>query len=70
VSERWVRLTTSEPAQPYDQISTLLGWLIRDPKGCTIDDAMIADLKQFGLTDASVKQLEALKGSERDGESI
>jgi CubicO group peptidase (beta-lactamase class C family) len=70
VSERWVRPTTSEPAQPYDQTSTLPWWLVRDPKGCTIEDAMIADLKQFGLTDASVKRLQALKGIDRDGESI
>jgi CubicO group peptidase (beta-lactamase class C family) len=70
LSEQWVRLTTTEPAQPYNPISTLLWWLVRDPRGSMIDDAMISDLKDFGLTEASVKQLEALKGIERDGESL
>jgi CubicO group peptidase (beta-lactamase class C family) len=68
ISEQWVRLTTTQPGQPYDPISTLLWWLIRDPRAYAVDDMMISDLKEFGLTEASVKKLEALKGIERDGE--
>jgi CubicO group peptidase (beta-lactamase class C family) len=66
VSEDWVRLSTAGPGQPHDPTSGLLWWLIRGPESFEMDDAMIADLKAEGLTEESLKKIEALKGKRFD----
>lgn len=70
VSEAWVRLSTGQPGQPYDPTCGLLWWITPARNAWAIDDAMIADLKETGLTDSSLKKIEALKGKEFDGEGV
>jgi CubicO group peptidase (beta-lactamase class C family) len=70
VSEEWVKLSTGQPGQPHDPTCGLLWWLIPGGEAYAIDDAMIADLKEVGLTDASLKKIEALKGKEFDGQGV
>ena len=36
----------------------------------SIDDAMMADLKEQGLTEGSLKKIEAIKGKEFDMEGV
>ncbi len=69
VSEEWVRLSTTKPGQPYDPTCGLLWWLVGGG-AFEIDDAMIADLKAEGLTEDSVKKVEALKGKKYDLEGV
>jgi CubicO group peptidase (beta-lactamase class C family) len=71
VSEEWVRLSTAQPGQPHESSCGLLWWLVRRGGDVfEIDDAMIADFKEAGLTEGSVKKLEALKGNRYDMEGV
>lgn len=70
VSPEWVKLSTSRPGQPYDPNCGLLWWLIHGHEAFVIDDAMVADFKESGLNEASVKKIEALKGKEFDREGV
>jgi CubicO group peptidase (beta-lactamase class C family) len=70
VSEEWVRLSTGQAGQPFVPICGLLWWLIPDREAFLIDDAMIADLKAIGLTEESVRKVEALRGKEFDREGV
>jgi CubicO group peptidase (beta-lactamase class C family) len=70
VSQEWVRLSTGGPGQPYDPTCGILWWIASAREAWAIDDAMIADLKDMGLTDSSLKKIEALKGKEFEGEGV
>ena len=70
VSEEWVRLSTGQAGQPFDPTCGLLWWLHSSKDAWLIDDAMVADLKEVGLTEASIKKVEALKGKEFDQEGV
>jgi CubicO group peptidase (beta-lactamase class C family) len=70
VSEDWVRLSTGQPGQPHDPTCGLLWWLLGGSGSYEIDEAMIADLKEQGLTEDSVKKIEALKGKKYDMEGV
>jgi CubicO group peptidase (beta-lactamase class C family) len=70
VSEDWVRLSTAQPGQPHEPTCGLLWWLIRGPESYEIDEAMIADLKEEGLTENSLKKIESLKGKKFDLEGV
>jgi CubicO group peptidase (beta-lactamase class C family) len=70
VSEDWVRTSTTQPGQPHQASCGLLWWLIRGAERYEIDDAMLADLKAIGLTESSVKQIDALKGKPYDLEGV
>jgi CubicO group peptidase (beta-lactamase class C family) len=70
VSENWVRLSTVQPGQPHNPTSGLLWWLICETVSYEIDDAMIADLKEQGLTEKSLKKIEPLKGKAMDMEGV
>ncbi len=62
VSRAWVSESTRQ-GQPYDATCGLLWWRTPQTTKFAIDDNFINELKtQFGLTDSSVKKLEALKG--------
>jgi CubicO group peptidase (beta-lactamase class C family) len=62
VSEEWVRVSTTEPGQPYEPNCGLLWWLVVGGQSYVVDDQMIADFKAAGLTEPSVKKLEAIQG--------
>ncbi len=70
VSEEWVRRSTGQAGQPFEPSCGLLWWLHPAKDVWLIDDAMVADLKEAGLTDLSVKKVEALKGKEFDLEGV
>jgi CubicO group peptidase (beta-lactamase class C family) len=68
VSEDWVRASTAQPGQPYELSCGLLWWLMGKGEKYVIDDAMIADFKQAGLPESSLKKIEVLKGKEYAGD--
>jgi CubicO group peptidase (beta-lactamase class C family) len=62
VSKEWVAQSIS-PGQPHNPKCGLLWWLTPESTNLTLDDDFIRDLKtRLGLSEATVKKLEALKG--------
>jgi CubicO group peptidase (beta-lactamase class C family) len=70
VSEDWVRASTAQPGQPYELSCGLLWWLTTKGEKFVIDEAMIADFKDTGLPESSIKKIEALKGKEYVGDGV
>jgi len=62
LSREWV-VESIQEGQPHNGICGLLWWRTPETSKVTVDDDFIKDLRmRFGLTETSVKKLEAMKG--------
>ena len=70
LSRDWISESIRQ-GQPYDVTSGLLWWRTPQATKLAIDDNFINELKtQFGLTDSSVKKLEALKDKKFESDTL
>jgi CubicO group peptidase (beta-lactamase class C family) len=69
LSEEWVRVST-KPAQPFEPRSGLLWWMIPGSSSFVMDDAFIGELTKYGISEASRKRLEELKGKPMEREQF
>ena len=61
ISEEWVRVSTV-PAQAFEPRCGLLWWMLPGSSNLLMDDEFLRELAKDGMTEASLKRVEALKG--------